>query len=230
MPVTAMECWNCQSRNKSFFCDQCDRIQLMSEETDFFSCLGLERKLNIDPGQAESRFHALSRKFHPDYFQDKSAREREISQDNASFLNKAYRTLRDPVTRVEYLIRLERGSGGPVRAEAPPDLLEEVLDLREKIEETETLKHGINPEKLENARSGIKKELESLNQRLALLQARFKDLSGQWDRLQDRAREGGSDGRELAAQKGKVLEEFGKVLSHRTYLTNLVNEIKRVLE
>ncbi|HXN06012.1 MAG TPA: Fe-S protein assembly co-chaperone HscB [Nitrospiria bacterium] len=225
-----MECWNCQSRQKGFFCDKCDRIQLMSEETDFFSCLGLDRKLNIDPSQAESQFHALSRKFHPDYFQDKSSREREISQDNASFINKAYRTLRDPVTRVEYLIRIERGSNGPVRAEAPPDLLEEVLELREKLEETELLKKGNDPSRLENAREGIKRELENLNQRLEAFQARFQNLSDEWDRLQDRARKGGSDGLEMTAKKGKVLEEFSKVLSHRTYLLNLVSEIRKVLE
>ena len=75
--------------------------------TDFFSFVGLPRKLTIDAQDLEQRYRALSRQFHPDYFYNAPAADRRQSLERSSYLNDAYRTLKDPLARVEYLLRLE---------------------------------------------------------------------------------------------------------------------------
>src|SRR6266852_3062646 len=102
---------------------------------DFFSFLGLPRKLNLDMADFEQRYRALSRQFHPDYFYNATPAERRASLENSSYLNDAYRTLRQPIARVEYLLQLEGlAARGPEEAskQVPAALLEEVFALNEE--------------------------------------------------------------------------------------------------
>src|SRR5207245_1924360 len=62
--------------------------------------------------------------------------ERELSLKRSSELNDAYRTLRDPVSRVEYLLAIEgERKEGEKKQQAPPELLEEVFELNESLDE-----------------------------------------------------------------------------------------------
>ncbi|MBI3812490.1 MAG: Fe-S protein assembly co-chaperone HscB, partial [Nitrospirae bacterium] len=108
-----------------YFCDHCVKIQPAPPQRDYFQRFGLSRHLTIDLQDLEQWFHKLSRKFHPDLFQRGSDQEKAISLENSALLNTAYRTIRDPILRVEYLIRLEEGAVKDIPAKAPPDLLEE---------------------------------------------------------------------------------------------------------
>src|SRR5947208_11510607 len=93
--------------------------------TDFFSFLGLPRKLRIDMSDLEQRYRALSRQFHPDYFYNASAAERRQSLARSSYLNDAYRTLKNAVARIEYLLKIEGlAATGPEQAskQVPPGL------------------------------------------------------------------------------------------------------------
>ncbi|MBI1822232.1 MAG: Fe-S protein assembly co-chaperone HscB [Nitrospirae bacterium] len=237
-------CWYCQSGVKDYFCVKCGRIQPIPACDDFFSYLGLERKLNLNAPKLERRFHTLSRLFHPDFFQRKSPEEQEVSLENSSVLNKAYRTLRDPISRLEYLIQLEKGDTGGIRAKAPPDLLEEVLELQEKLGEIRGLKQEGNLYLLENARGELRTELKSLENRLLKLEGRMIQLSGQWDDLplpgtsrggfveggpQDQEIRGGGEDAETRRRKGEILSEFRNILSHRTYIMNITEDIKKEL-
>ena len=69
----------------------------------------------IDPEMLEAKFYELSRAFHPDFYQNKSETEQAISLSNAATLNTAYRTLRDPIQRAEYLLDLEAGAVKEIR-------------------------------------------------------------------------------------------------------------------
>ena len=123
-------CWHCQSEvHGEYFCVQCVKVQPVSKELDYFTCLGLPRLLNIDLGALEAKFYELSRAFHPDFFQNKSESEQAISLGNSALLNTAYRTLKDPIRRAEYLIQLEAGSAKDIRTSPPADLFEEILAL-----------------------------------------------------------------------------------------------------
>src|SRR5215467_7183781 len=91
--------------------------------TDFFSFLGLQRKLRIDMADLEQRYRALSRQFHPDYFYNAAPAERRMALEQSSYLNDAYRTLKNPVTRIEYLLKLEgltTAAGGDSAGRAVP--------------------------------------------------------------------------------------------------------------
>src|SRR5574341_1965909 len=69
-------CWHCQSEvSGEYFCDRCVKVQPVSKELDYFTCLGFPRRLTIDQRQLEAKFYELSRVFHPDFYQNKSLAE-----------------------------------------------------------------------------------------------------------------------------------------------------------
>src|SRR5206468_8460085 len=75
------------------FCPQCTKILTVSRHGDYFTFLGLPRKLNLDANDLEQRFRGLSRQPHPDYFFNAPPAERRASLERSSYLNDAYRTL-----------------------------------------------------------------------------------------------------------------------------------------
>src|SRR5213080_1661182 len=104
-----LECRSCGAGAPvdEHFCPQCSRILALGRHGDYFSFLGLPRTLVIDANDLERRFRDLSRKFHPDYFYNASPTERLASLERSSYLNDAYRALKNPVSRVEHLLAIE---------------------------------------------------------------------------------------------------------------------------
>src|SRR6202163_3673652 len=130
------------------FCPQCTKILTLGRHGDYFAFFGLPRKLGIDAADLDQRFRFLSRQFHPDFFYNAGPEERRASLERSSYLNDAYRTLRDPVTRVEYLLQLEGlASRKPEEAgkQVPAGLLEEVFALNEELDEIRDLRMGGAP-------------------------------------------------------------------------------------
>src|SRR5438445_9345446 len=82
------------------FCPQCTKILTLGRQGDYFAFLGLPRKLTLDPQVLEQQFRTLSRQFHPDYFYNATPAERRASLERSSYLNDAYRTLKQPVARI----------------------------------------------------------------------------------------------------------------------------------
>src|SRR5690348_10322995 len=131
-------CWSCRaSADGGHFCSACGKIQpLARRDGDYFSFFALPRKLQINDGDLEQRFHQLSWKLHPDNFVRASEFERNLALERSSELNDAYRTLRDPILRVEYLLlRAGVRKEGTTKQQAPPELLEEVFELNEALDE-----------------------------------------------------------------------------------------------
>ena len=73
----------------------------------YFEIFSLPPKLCLDTVTLEKGFYRLSREYHPDRFASKSAQEQAVATEQSSLLNDAYRTLRDPIRRTEYLLELE---------------------------------------------------------------------------------------------------------------------------
>ncbi len=118
------------------FARSCGKIQPLPPGTDYFAFFGLPLKLGCDEASLEGQFHKLSWKLHPDNFVRASEFERNLSLERSSELNDAYRTLLDPLSRVEYLLaRLGVRKEGSIRQQAPPELLEEVFELNESLDE-----------------------------------------------------------------------------------------------
>jgi molecular chaperone HscB len=181
-------------------------------EPDFFSFLGLPRKLRIDMADLEQRYRALSRQFHPDYFYNASAAERRASLERSSYLNDAYRTLKNPVARVEYLLKLE-GVGGGQNQKVPPGLLEEVFALNEELDEIRALKASGAP--AEQWRPRLDAARQPIEAKKAQHEAQLDELSARWDAGN------GDQAAVLAALNERVLE--------RNYITNLLAGIEREL-
>ena len=198
------------------FCSECGRILPLAAGGDYFSFLGLPRKLRLDEAELEKAFYALSRKLHPDYLMTASDAERRASIQRSSMLNDAYRTLRNPVSRAAYLLALE----GYKEAEkkAPPDLLEEVFELNMQIEELKSAKKMGDEDEVNEARAALAEALAHLNGRLAELDNRLFALFEKWDAALD----GGAGG----GDRETVLNQMSELLSHRSYIRNLVRDIR----
>lgn len=124
-------CWHCQSEMAgNIFATDASRVQPVSKDLDYFTCFGLPRRLVIDTNVLETKFYELSRAFHPDFYQNKSDAEQTISPRNSAMLNTAYRTLRDPIQRAEYLLDLEAGAVKDIEPRPPPTCLRKSSNCR----------------------------------------------------------------------------------------------------
>ena len=204
------------------FCPQCTKILPLQRQADYFSFLGLPRKLKVDVADLEQRFRALSRQFHPDFFYNATPAERRASLERSSYLNDAYRTLRQPISRIEYLLKLEGlGASGPAEAskQVPPGLLEEVFALNEELDEVRDARAAGAPAadwrgRLERARQPIEaKRVEH--------EAQLQELSARWDALADRSKDD--------ADRGTVLQALAERFLERNYINNLLAGIEREL-
>src|SRR5213075_2630948 len=145
---------------------------------DYFAIFGMPRKLWIEMSELEQKFLQMSWKLHPDNFVNATEEERELSLKRSSELNDAYRTLRDPIARVEYLLAIEgERKEGEKKQQAPPELLEEVFELNECLDELrESKASGQNL-------AGLKARLESAEKNF---QGKLGEVDGE---LQAAARE-----------------------------------------
>ncbi len=215
-------CWHCQSEiTGEYFCDRCVKVQPLSKESDYFTCFGLPRLLTIDADALEMKFYELSRAFHPDFFQRKTDAEQAISLENSALLNTAYRTLKDPIRRAEYLVQLEAGSAKDIRTSPPADLFEEILELQEDLDEFRTASADGNSSDQQRLRAKLMGAREHLEQRQREMEAGLLSLFTQWDRLQaqddyDQA---------IKAEKDAALKQMREILSNRTYLRNIINDL-----
>jgi molecular chaperone HscB len=226
-------CWSCSvAHNEStLFCPDCSKIQPPSSG-DYFSVFGLAPRLNIDLPAMEQEFHRLSRRLHPDRFARASGNEKEWSLADTALLNDAYRTLKDPLRRTEYLLKLQGAEMG-LSADAcgdttllrnqerirnqervPSDLLEEVFDLNMQLEEMRMAKK-MGQEDLE-----LKESLRSAKEKFeALVDAVDRDLRAQW------AIWDAGD----AAARPPAQHVMVALLDRRRYLSNLVRDVTEIL-
>jgi molecular chaperone HscB len=222
--ATSGTCRNCSTATGgAHFCPACGKIQPLPRGADYFAFFGLPQKLTLDLADLEQRFHSLSWKLHPDNFVRASEDERQLSLDRSSQLNDAYRTLRDPVARVEYLLgHASMRKEGQKKQQAPPELLEEVFELNESLDELRDAKQS----------GGSASEMAGLRTKLEAAQHKFESLlvdvdqelvrvSSEWDRALD-------SGADDAAKKN-LMEKMNEVLNRRSYIRNLVNGVRQEL-
>ena len=221
-------CWSCSvAHNEStLFCPHCSKIQ-PPPGSDYFSVFGLTPRLNLDLGMLEHQFHKLSRKLHPDRFARAEHNEKEWSLADTALLNDAYRTLKDPIHRTEYLLKLHGAEigeehSGKNRREAemgasrvPADLLEEVFDLNMQLEEMR-MAHELGEEDpaLKQSLSAAKEKYDRLRD------AVDHDLHTQWKAWDD------GD----AAARQDAQNEMVALLDRRRYLSNLVRDVTETLD
>lgn len=102
------QCWNCNKLNKAKnkFCESCHVIQPLDKEENYFSYFLIKPMFVIDILKLKNNFHKLQILLHPDMFVRSSNKEKKFSQQHSTYLNKAYATLRDPLSRANYLLEI----------------------------------------------------------------------------------------------------------------------------
>ena len=201
---------------------------------DYFEVFALPPKLHLDTAALEKSFYALSRKLHPDRFASKPAAEQAAALAESSRLNDAYRTLKDPIARTEYLLKLEgveleeqskaateaaRTSGTAKKQIVPPDLLEEAFELNMQLEEMRMAK------KLGEDDPQLRKDLlaakSTFDAKMAETQADLESLWTRWDAALDAAD---------PAARTTTRDAMVALLNRRSYLRNLVRDVNEALE
>lgn len=130
------ECWSCGAeRGVDSSCPVCGKIQPPPRSASHFDVLGLQKTMRLDRAALEGAYRDRSRKVHPDRFARASSIERRLALEHTTVLNDAYRTLRDPQRRAEYLMNLEGVEIGREEARtSDPRFLTEMLELQEVLE------------------------------------------------------------------------------------------------
>ena len=236
--LTSSVCWSCikEIEKAAHFCPHCGRLQPPAD-SDYFSFFGLQRRLNIDAIALEAEFYKLSRKLHPDVYARSSEREQQWSTQKSSLLNDAYRTLRDPIRRTEYLLELEgvkleeqsrtatdeaRAQGTEKQQVVPPDLLEEVFELNMQLEEMRMGK------KIGERDEQVARDLGSAKERFEeMLAASNKDLAELWSEW-EKVIASGADAEDPL--RVAVRDKMVALLNRRSYVRNLVRDVNEALK
>lgn len=174
---------------------------------DYFEVFGLPRTLGIDLAALEKTFHDLSRKYHPDYFTTSPPAERTQAVRMTALVNDAYRTLRNPVRRVDYLLSLYglKSDGSKV----PQSLLMEVFEINEQLEEVKAGRASL--QEADSLRAQIKEKRERFDVEL-------QQSSLEWDKLV----KSGAGERALKEHLARLAE----ILSESSYIRNLEKELE----
>ncbi len=207
----------------------------MSHDADssYFSLFQLPQHLNLDVVALEKHFYALSRRLHPDRFAAKSAPEQEAALAASSRLNDAYRTLKDPILRTQYLLKLEgveleeqskaatdaaRTTGKEKKQVVPPELLEEVFELNMQLQEMRAA-NQMGEEEPE-LRRDLMTAKDAFDAKMVETQAELEGLWSAWD--------AGADAGDEAA-KARARDAMVALLNKRSYLRNLVRDVNEAL-
>jgi molecular chaperone HscB len=221
---------NCRSCGRAVdagqsFCGFCGKVQPPLPDVSYFDVFNLPPKLSLDPAALEKHFYRASRKLHPDAYAQAPEDEQQWSLAQTSLLNDAYRTLKNPVERTKYLLKLEgiqldneAGALAENPSKVPADLLEEVFELNMQLEELRM-----------NQKAGeddpqLRRDLErSKSQFAAQLDAVDQELRGLWPAW-DEALDQGDKAKKTAAK-----ERMTALLQRRSYLQNLVRSVSETL-
>ena len=241
-PSLTGQCWSCGDMRAAHFCVSCGKLQ-PAVPTDYFTFFGLPRKLNIDVAELEREFHRLSRKLHPDVYAGSGGPEAEWSLEKSSQLNDAYRTLRDPISRTAYLLKLEgvqleeqsksatdkaRETGQEKKQVVPPDLLEEVFELNMELEEFRSIK------KMQEDDPALRKQItttkQDLEQKLAVTDESLKRLWNEWDAVVGDEAQPGAAVPQDHPERTRVRDAMVALLNRRKYIANLVRDVNQELD
>jgi molecular chaperone HscB len=209
------------------FCDICVKLKNSAGENSF-AIMALETRMSIDLEQLEANYHRLSRELHPDFHRDKPEKERLTLLQRSADVNNAYKTLKDPVRRTSYLLRLLGCQEGEPSRQVPASLTDTIFEIqdllgswagssRENVEQTDALR-----EQLEERREFIRQE------RRKLIEELLKSF-GQWDELIDVENEKETGGDQHAESGADLLRGFQEKVNRWSYLDRLWQQLSDAL-
>jgi molecular chaperone HscB len=214
------KCWSCDHEvaEGQPFCTSCGKVQA-PRDANYFGIFGLPQKLDLDVQALEKQFYRYSRKLHPDVHARASQQEQEWSLAQASLLNDAYRTLKNPLERTRYLLKLEGVQFEEERgSKVPADLLEEVFELNMQLEQLrQNQKMGEDDPLLRRDLDVAKKQFAG---QLSSLDEQVRVCWSDWDAAWEQNDE---------AKKTAAKEAMTALLQRRSYLQNLLRDVDETL-
>lgn len=130
-----------------------------------FALFGLEPAFDIDLGRIEQAYRDLQAQVHPDRFAHASDAEKRLSMQWATHVNEAYQTLKHPIPRARYLLRLHGiETQEETNTAMPADFLMAQMEWREAIGEA---KEAAEIAELDHLSSKLRKEIHQLEAKLA---------------------------------------------------------------
>jgi molecular chaperone HscB len=210
-----VNCWHCGAEHApDYFCPACNAIQPLPDQADYFQVMGIPRRLGVDVAALQERYYELHRRLHPDRFQTSAQEARVASLRNTAAVNRAYRTLRDPVDRGLYWLMLQGESLGANNNRVPPDLAELVFELQEKLEELRSARTS------NGAAAALAHDIATahteLLERQDTLMKQLEENFARWD---------------TAATDAQALtRELKTTLSALAYLGTLIRDVEKALE
>lgn len=201
-------CWRCDDRlGLSAACLACHAPQPIPADLDHYALLGLSRSLVVDVAELDRRYHELARSLHPDRHQMADDRSAQLAVHATAVLNRAYRTLRDPVSRGRYWLDLH---GQPLAKEnnrVPPALAALVFEVQEQLEDLRATPESVG------VRAGVESARVQLRGRLDAEIAQLSERYAAWSAPADDA----------------SLGELKRRLSDIAYLKTLVADVEEGL-
>lgn len=211
--VTVLRCWRCAHEHiATLFCPQCAAVQQLPPHIDYFSVFGLPVHPTIDEAALTQQYYDLSRRLHPDLYQTGTAEEKDASLKNTVLLNRAYRTLRELVSRGQYWLELQGESLGKENNRVPSTLAALVFEVQEKLAEVREMRDAAQAEQGKAEIAAIRAELAEQMQRL---RTALTENLAQWTG---------------EARTADLLPQLKRLLSEIAYLRTLLRDVDKESE
>lgn len=167
----------------------------------------------LDEQALAKTYYALSRQLHPDLHQTGTAEEQEASLQNTAVVNRAYRTLRDPVQRGQYWLELNGEQLGKENNKVPPALALLVFEVQEKLAAVREASTAGPSDALGSLKAELTQVRDDLDERMQGLRQKLAANFSKW---------GQADG------LSELLSELKRVLSDMAYLRTLTRDVEKV--
>ncbi|MBV8056019.1 MAG: Fe-S protein assembly co-chaperone HscB [Deltaproteobacteria bacterium] len=176
----------------------------------------MPRLLQIDIAELENAYHDLGRRIHPDRFASASPQLRDASLRATSLITRAYRTLRDPISRGLYWLELHGHKLSENNKQVPPDLAELVFEVQEQLSELHAAREEESP--------GVRDSMIELSAKRASLQGLMDELYAELvENFAGFDAGGGPD-------PDQHFAELKAILSKIAYLRTLLRDVDRELD
>lgn len=212
VPASSAGCWHCDAHpGSALFCPSCGALQPFADGIDYFTALGLPCSPALDRSALDQRYYALSRQLHPDRYQTSAPQAQAASATNTALLNRAYRTLRDPVERGRYWLQLRGTEADARQTTVPAQLAAIVFEVQEQLAQLRQASATQRP--------ALAREVATVKQRI---EAAAADTIEQLDRNLAQWQEGQDDGALRAA--------LARILADIAYIRTLLRDIDKALD
>lgn len=128
---------------------------------NYFEIFDVPVLVDIDMNRVNQLYRELQKTVHPDRFASDTEQARRIAMQQTSLINQAFQTLKDPVTRAQYILKLQ---GMDINAETDTtmdtEFLMEQMDFRESL--TEVRDKADPLDQLDSMSTDLDKKLKKL--------------------------------------------------------------------